>query len=499
MFALTRNLWTSRKTTGRRTSYKPHFEALERREVLSAVPLTNPAVVAVVAPADAPSPTPAGLALINSLPDTPVRTAALADYQRDGLLSRNDLIQILHDGTDGFTFVLAGEVDSLQTLVDNAPTVGMPDYVRALTAKTIAGVAEMGLGTAAAQTLGNNVNNYFLGLAHPAAAGHNFDNKSNLPLWNASTGPSYQDVIDPTGAPALSFLESLGAIARRNPGDIEQMFIDNGDYTYTVRIYNGGKPDYVTVDECLPETTFLFSPQVAPYLWAGLAAKAYVQETTMDYTTAPGLRGGANYSESVRDGAALAWSAFTGKTITTSTTLDAGAIATAFNQGNYLVLQGNDNYAYVNGPPLPTILSNLPFVDGQLNVFTMEYVVLAQNANYLTVEQVTGTTFFYGAVSGPIKVPTYMLGIVFSSWYEVAPPPNPNPTVKVVGLISPLPTTGVNALEVTAVSTPPSSSTTTAVAVDALQTLAVQNHTPTNAPPSTVLTASTSHFAHLDN
>src|SRR6516225_6277107 len=69
MFALTRNLWTSRKTTGRRTSYKPHFEALERREVLSAVPLTNPAVVAVVAPADAPSPTPAGLALINSLPD----------------------------------------------------------------------------------------------------------------------------------------------------------------------------------------------------------------------------------------------------------------------------------------------------------------------------------------------------------------------------------------------------------------------------------------------
>ena len=35
MFALTRNLWTSRKTTGRRTSYMPRFEALERREVMS--------------------------------------------------------------------------------------------------------------------------------------------------------------------------------------------------------------------------------------------------------------------------------------------------------------------------------------------------------------------------------------------------------------------------------------------------------------------------------
>jgi hypothetical protein len=491
MFALTRNLWTSRKTTGRRTSYKPHFEVLERREVLSAVPLITPAVAAVVAPADVPSPTPAGLALINSLPDTPVRTAALADYQRDGLLSRNDLIQILHDSTGNYTYVLPNVVGSLQTLVDNASTVGMPDYVRVLTAKTIAGVAEMGLGTAAAQTLGINVNNYFLGKVHPAAAGNNYyDYSTTHPaktlLWNASTGPSYQDVIDGSDDPNLSFIESLGAIARRNPGDIEQMFIDNGDYTYTVRIYNGGKPDYVTVDECLPETTFLFSPQVAPYLWAGLAEKAYVQETTMDYTTAPGLKGGANYSASVQDGAAIAWSAFTGTAITPYR-LDAGAIATAFKQGNYVVLQGNGN-------ALPDIFQPYGILD-----LEGEYVVLAQNAYSIQLAPVTGTSPITDTVIPPFYVANSVLGNYFSYWYEAAPPPNPIPPVKVVGLISPLPTTGVNALEVTAVSTPPSFSTTTAVAVDALQTLAVQNQTTTNAPPSTVLTASTSHFAHLDN
>ena len=68
------------------------------------------------------------------------------------------------------------------------------------------------------------------------------------------------------------FISSLGTIAKSNPAAIENMFINNGDETYTVRFYTGtygsttnsdgsindgftngvGTADYVTVNTMLP-------------------------------------------------------------------------------------------------------------------------------------------------------------------------------------------------------------------------------------------------------
>ena len=66
------------------------------------------------------------------------------------------------------------------------------------------------------------------------------------------------------------------------------MFTDNGDGTYTVRFYNGGKPDYVTVDSYLPAVTptsyryptrfvSLYDRPITD-TWVALAEKAYAQE-----------------------------------------------------------------------------------------------------------------------------------------------------------------------------------------------------------------------------
>ncbi|MBW4511829.1 MAG: hypothetical protein KME64_35805 [Scytonematopsis contorta HA4267-MV1] len=45
---------------------------------------------------------------------------------------------------------------------------------------------------------------------------------------------------------------SLGTVAQQKPRYIQEMFIDNGDDTYTVRFLNNGVADYVTVDRFLP-------------------------------------------------------------------------------------------------------------------------------------------------------------------------------------------------------------------------------------------------------
>jgi hypothetical protein len=83
------------------------------------------------------------------------------------------------------------------------------------------------------------------------------------------------------------YLATLAGIAHEQPSHIQSMFIDNGDNTFTVRFFNDGVADYVTVDRYLPTR----SNGTAAYadwgggintstsneLWVALAEKAYVQ------------------------------------------------------------------------------------------------------------------------------------------------------------------------------------------------------------------------------
>jgi hypothetical protein len=87
MFGLISKLFAGRKKPDGKPGFRPRLEALERRDLmtgLAGLPVGGITVVnggSLTLP-----PTAAGLALINGLPDTPVRATALADYQHDGYL-----------------------------------------------------------------------------------------------------------------------------------------------------------------------------------------------------------------------------------------------------------------------------------------------------------------------------------------------------------------------------------------------------------------------------
>jgi len=84
------------------------------------------------------------------------------------------------------------------------------------------------------------------------------------------------------------FMSSLAETALRDPSIISSMLIDNGDGTYTVRFFNNGVADYVTVDRQLPVSSLtdprfvyanlgLLASDPNVKLWVALVEKAFVE------------------------------------------------------------------------------------------------------------------------------------------------------------------------------------------------------------------------------
>jgi len=210
----------------------------------------------------------------------------------DQQLSRGDLLtifgQVKQDGT-----VSANELADLRTLVANAGLLGMADPVRSLADKVVNGnpanqrYQGQALGNLTAGSSGtilqNLVNKWFLGLDRPAVdAGIAYVAAAGS-LFGA--GPSYTDVRQGQVSDCY-FLAGLSEVVFRDPAAIRNMFIDNGDGTFTVRFYNGGVADYVTVDRWLPATAggaFRYASgggqvnDASNRLWVALAEKAYAQ------------------------------------------------------------------------------------------------------------------------------------------------------------------------------------------------------------------------------
>ncbi len=289
MVGFASKLMSGNKTSSHKTTFRPRFEPLEERELMSATSLaagtglTNTNVNLSPGGAMGLQPTPAGLALINGLADTPVKSAALADYQQHGSITRNDMIDIFFKGTTGFTDLTTSEAASLRTLVTNGTTLLMPAYVQNLASKVLAGN-----GLSSAQALQTRVDNFFLGQAHPDGSSYFY---FSYPLWNSS-GPSYKDVSERSNGglgngndagPFNWMMSSLSDVASRDPAAITNMIIDNGDNTYTVRLYHGGTPDYVTVDRYL-DADLNISQAV---MWPNLVLKAYAQENVTGWLGSP--------------------------------------------------------------------------------------------------------------------------------------------------------------------------------------------------------------------
>jgi hypothetical protein len=222
-------------------------------------------------------------------------TQKTIDLSSDGDLSRDDMIAIFHDTKDG-SVVDANELIDLRTIVSNASQFNMKDYVRVLSDKVVNG--NIANANYQGQALGNLyagssdrqiealVDKWFFGGDRPIAASP--DNNTNYSYQKASgslfkNGVSYQD-IDQGNVANCYFLAALGAVAFRSPETIKNMFIDNGDDTYTVRFYNNGVADYVTVDKYLPTNAsgkLVYANEgqspTNSELWVALAEKGYAQ------------------------------------------------------------------------------------------------------------------------------------------------------------------------------------------------------------------------------
>jgi hypothetical protein len=131
--------------------------------------------------------------------------------------------------------------------------------------------------------LGKLTDKWFYGTDLPDAGAYSYATASGT-LY-AAAGPSHLD--EKQGAVGDCYLISaLGSVADNLKASIRNMFIANGDDTWTVRFYYNAKADYVTVDRNLPidvDNTLVFQGYGWDYadpsnaLWLSLLEKAYAQ------------------------------------------------------------------------------------------------------------------------------------------------------------------------------------------------------------------------------
>jgi hypothetical protein len=240
-----------------------------------------------------------------NIKDLAIRSLARSRFQ-DGLLDRQDMIDIFTNAKDGGV-VDADEFADLKTLTSNTSYIQMRDYVRVLSKKISEGnpannkyqgtyLGNLQAGSSAEQ-LDKLINEHFLGKDRPACEGQfTYSNGTVIDMSYQQAqgnlfqnGISYEDVKQGIAGDCY-YLASLAAVAQKTPNIIQDMFIDNGDGTYTVRFFNNGQADYVTVDRYLPTEKnggWLPFAKVGGYwntyndsaneLWVALAEKAYAQ------------------------------------------------------------------------------------------------------------------------------------------------------------------------------------------------------------------------------
>ncbi|HBJ33273.1 MAG TPA: hypothetical protein DDZ51_00630 [Planctomycetaceae bacterium] len=242
----------------------------------------------------------------------PAIAALLQTLYGDGEISRAEMMQLIRSTVSNGN-ISSAELSDLRFLASAQTNFQMPAHVRELARSLVtnnpANLRYRGqaLGNLVAGSTATHVNNlvdkWFLGTDEPTLVG------SGISYRNA-TGSLF------VGAPTIQqsrqgvlgdcyFIASMISIAAKNSSAIQNMFIDNGDDTFTVRFFGGamgsffqnglissgfvsgtGVASYVTVNRRLPT----FSNGTLAYsgmglsatasntpLWIALAEKAYAQ------------------------------------------------------------------------------------------------------------------------------------------------------------------------------------------------------------------------------
>ncbi len=272
--------------------------------------LTAPAPAPTPAPEPTPTPTPTPTPapepgtdwFSSNLFDSGIVTVARSLFT-DGSFNRGDMINILATAGSDDGVVDANELADLRKIVASASTFGMADYVKVLAGKIVNGsvanatylgssLGNLAAGSSAAH-LGKLVDKWFRGADHPVAkspggATYTYQYVAGSLFQN---GIAYTDIRQGTVGDCY-LLATMGSIALNSPSSIQNMIIDNGDQTYTIRFYNNSVADFVTVDRYLPVDSggrLIFANMGAAYtnagneLWVPLIEKAYAQANEMKW------------------------------------------------------------------------------------------------------------------------------------------------------------------------------------------------------------------------
>jgi hypothetical protein len=270
-------------------------------------------VAASLVPLPTPTPTPSP----TPTPTPTLQSANIAQlvstYYADGSITRNEMISILRSaGQDGR--VDASELSDFRLLANRASSYGIADYVRGLTSNLVfanpanrvyrGAVAGDLVAGSTATHLNNLIDKWFLGADAPTLTMPSLTYQYTTGQLFSGTPSSSQMKQGALGD--CYFIATLGALADRVPNSVRNIFVDNGDGTFTVRFFGGqtghaynsdgsintgfrntaGVADYVTIDRRLPtyasgilaysgSGTRANDPNAS--LWIALAEKAYAQ------------------------------------------------------------------------------------------------------------------------------------------------------------------------------------------------------------------------------
>ena len=234
---------------------------------------------------------------------------AVISGNSDGKLDRAELIAILDKVKVGG--ITEAELTDLRILVANYKELGLTNYLVTIldnlangdpANQYYTGRKDSNLGNTARQNIGNLypgsseqrvqrlINKWFRGLDSPATPKLYvyldlplfFNDARATDIRQGSLGDCY--LLSSLSAVAESTIASIdGRYPSVYPGD---MFIDNGDNTYGVRMYdNYGAERWVTVDKYVPgyrSTDLRNVSTVDGETWAMMAEKAYVQLNESD-------------------------------------------------------------------------------------------------------------------------------------------------------------------------------------------------------------------------
>jgi hypothetical protein len=242
-----------------------------------------------------------------------LRTLAKTDFN-DGSLSRTDMIGIFRQA-ETYGAMTATVLADLRAIVKNSSLFPSLNYVQVLSSDIANGntanahyqgaaLGNLGVGTSAAN-LEKLVDKWFLGTDHPTGISDWGPTYAYRPVSGAlfPHAPTYTDVVQ-GGCGDCYLLSALGETALRNPSAITNMFVNNGDGTFTVRFYNGNQAQYVTVDSQLPTDSsgrLVFdgmgslASSSSNVLWVAMAEKAYAEMNEMGWVRA-GLPGSGQNS-----------------------------------------------------------------------------------------------------------------------------------------------------------------------------------------------------------